>query len=135
MLCTALPAASVSVIFLASKPGLWCPGEEIGQGCLHHRGPEFFPSSQFMIDASNPTQLSAACAQLLGLLSAEPLAEAQVLILFNKTYGPASREGAQRVPGEGVPWNVAGGGPLGRGAVGVGVGCGAHFDKAPLSLQ
>nr|KAF6286675.1 ADP ribosylation factor like GTPase 16 [Pipistrellus kuhlii] len=39
----------------------------------------------FMVDASNPTQLSASCAQLLGLLSAEPLADAPVLILFNKT--------------------------------------------------
>ncbi|XP_047612522.1 ADP-ribosylation factor-like protein 16 isoform X2 [Phacochoerus africanus] len=38
----------------------------------------------FMLDASNPTQLSASCAQLLGLLSAEQLAEASVLILFNK---------------------------------------------------
>ncbi|XP_069916257.1 ADP-ribosylation factor-like protein 16 isoform X2 [Oryctolagus cuniculus] len=38
----------------------------------------------FMVDASNPTQLSAACVQLLGLLSAEQLAEASVLILFNK---------------------------------------------------
>lgn len=37
-----------------------------------------------MVDASNPTQLSAACVQLLGLLSAEQLAEASVLILFNK---------------------------------------------------
>lgn len=37
-----------------------------------------------MLDASNPTQLSASCAQLLGLLSAEQLAEASVLILFNK---------------------------------------------------
>ncbi|XP_008567062.1 PREDICTED: ADP-ribosylation factor-like protein 16 [Galeopterus variegatus] len=38
----------------------------------------------FMIDASNPTQLSASCVQLLGLLSAEQLSEASVLILFNK---------------------------------------------------
>nr|XP_020762094.1 ADP-ribosylation factor-like protein 16 isoform X3 [Odocoileus virginianus texanus] len=38
----------------------------------------------FMVDASNPTQLSASCVQLLGLLSAEELAEASVLILFNK---------------------------------------------------
>ncbi|XP_020043718.1 ADP-ribosylation factor-like protein 16 isoform X2 [Castor canadensis] len=38
----------------------------------------------FMIDASNPTQLSASCAHLLGLLSAEQLAKASVLILFNK---------------------------------------------------
>ncbi|XP_019517497.1 PREDICTED: ADP-ribosylation factor-like protein 16 [Hipposideros armiger] len=42
----------------------------------------------FMMDASNPTQLSASCVQLLGLLSAEPLAEASVLILFNKTDLP-----------------------------------------------
>ncbi|XP_066237645.1 ADP-ribosylation factor-like protein 16 isoform X1 [Saccopteryx leptura] len=38
----------------------------------------------FMMDASNPTQLSASCMQLLGVLSAEPLAEASILILFNK---------------------------------------------------
>ncbi|XP_017380365.1 ADP-ribosylation factor-like protein 16 isoform X1 [Cebus imitator] len=38
----------------------------------------------FMMDASDPTQLSASCVQLLGLLSAEQLAEASVLILFNK---------------------------------------------------
>ncbi|XP_047688111.1 ADP-ribosylation factor-like protein 16 isoform X1 [Prionailurus viverrinus] len=38
----------------------------------------------FMMDAANPTQLSASCVQLLGLLSAEQLAEASVLILFNK---------------------------------------------------
>lgn len=38
----------------------------------------------FMVDASNPTQLSASCVQLLGLLSAEELANASVLILFNK---------------------------------------------------
>ncbi|XP_003913613.3 ADP-ribosylation factor-like protein 16 isoform X1 [Papio anubis] len=38
----------------------------------------------FMMDASDPTQLSASCVQLLGLLSSEQLAEASVLILFNK---------------------------------------------------
>ncbi|XP_038182349.1 ADP-ribosylation factor-like protein 16 [Arvicola amphibius] len=38
----------------------------------------------FVMDASNPTQLSASCVQLLGLLSAEELAKASVLILFNK---------------------------------------------------
>ncbi|XP_052615863.1 ADP-ribosylation factor-like protein 16 isoform X1 [Peromyscus californicus insignis] len=38
----------------------------------------------FMMDASNPTQLSASCMQLLGLLSAEELSKASVLILFNK---------------------------------------------------
>ncbi|XP_055264317.1 ADP-ribosylation factor-like protein 16 isoform X3 [Moschus berezovskii] len=42
----------------------------------------------FVVDASNPTQLSASCVQLLGLLSAEELAGASVLILFNKTDLP-----------------------------------------------
>nr|XP_048285239.1 ADP-ribosylation factor-like protein 16 isoform X3 [Myodes glareolus] len=44
----------------------------------------------FVMDASNPTQLSASCVQLLGLLSAEELAKASVLILFNKMYGSRS---------------------------------------------
>uniref|UniRef100_H0XPD9 ARF like GTPase 16 n=1 Tax=Otolemur garnettii TaxID=30611 RepID=H0XPD9_OTOGA len=38
----------------------------------------------FMIDVSNPTQLSASCMHLLSLLSAEQLEEASVMILFNK---------------------------------------------------
>ncbi|XP_012590216.1 PREDICTED: ADP-ribosylation factor-like protein 16 [Condylura cristata] len=38
----------------------------------------------FVVDASNPAQLSASSAQLLGLLAAERLAGASVLILFNK---------------------------------------------------
>ncbi|XP_036052437.1 ADP-ribosylation factor-like protein 16 [Onychomys torridus] len=42
----------------------------------------------FVMDASNPTQLSASCMQLLGLLSAEELSKASVLILFNKTDLP-----------------------------------------------
>ncbi|KAF6298016.1 hypothetical protein mRhiFer1_000987 [Rhinolophus ferrumequinum] len=64
-------------------------GRRLDRGRLHHRAAlHFFPSPQFMMDASNPTQLSASCVQLLGLLSAEPLAEASVLILFNKTDLP-----------------------------------------------
>lgn len=42
------------------------------------------PSLQFVIDAANPTQVSASCVQLLSLLSAEQLATVPVLILFNK---------------------------------------------------
>lgn len=38
----------------------------------------------FVMDAANPTQLSASCVLLLGLLSAEELEKASVLILFNK---------------------------------------------------
>ncbi|XP_059587896.1 ADP-ribosylation factor-like protein 16 isoform X3 [Alligator mississippiensis] len=38
----------------------------------------------FVIDASNPTQISSSCVQLLSLLSAEQLAAVPVLIVFNK---------------------------------------------------
>ncbi|XP_064126621.1 ADP-ribosylation factor-like protein 16 isoform X1 [Loxodonta africana] len=56
----------------------WAPGiPSVGVPDL-----SFLP--QFVLDASDPTQLSVSCSQLLGLLSAEQLAEASVLILFNK---------------------------------------------------
>ncbi|KAG8446421.1 hypothetical protein GDO86_014031, partial [Hymenochirus boettgeri] len=45
-------------------------------------------SVMFMIDAANPNQVSASCVQLLTMLSAQPLAEASVLILFNKIDMP-----------------------------------------------
>ncbi|XP_045630938.1 ADP-ribosylation factor-like protein 16 isoform X1 [Ursus americanus] len=62
---------------------------ELG-GCMSPIWPSYYGNCHsllFMVDAANPTQLSASCVQLLGLLSAEGLAEASVLILFNKTYG------------------------------------------------
>lgn len=80
-----------------------------------------------MMDAANPTQLSASCVQLLGLLSAEQLAEASVLILFNKMYGLSSwRRARPRVLG-GAPleWSQDGGSWLGgRGGT---VGFGMHL--------
>lgn len=39
---------------------------------------------QFVVDATNPTQVSASCVQLLSVLTAAPLAAVPVLILFNK---------------------------------------------------
>ncbi|XP_032178091.1 ADP-ribosylation factor-like protein 16 isoform X1 [Mustela erminea] len=62
---------------------------ELG-GCMGPIWPSYYGSCRcllFMMDAANPTQLSASCVQLLGLLSAEELAGASVLILFNKMYG------------------------------------------------
>ncbi|XP_044103158.1 ADP-ribosylation factor-like protein 16 isoform X2 [Neovison vison] len=59
---------------------------ELG-GCMGPIWPSYYGSCRcllFMVDAANPTQLSASCVQLLGLLSAEELAGASVLILFNK---------------------------------------------------
>ncbi|XP_029141564.1 ADP-ribosylation factor-like protein 16 [Protobothrops mucrosquamatus] len=38
----------------------------------------------YMIDAANPTQISASCVQLLSLLSAEQLTSVPVLLIFNK---------------------------------------------------
>ncbi|XP_005056383.2 PREDICTED: ADP-ribosylation factor-like protein 16 [Ficedula albicollis] len=38
----------------------------------------------FVVDASNPAQVSSSCIQLLSVLSAEPLASVPVLVLFNK---------------------------------------------------
>ncbi|XP_037666677.1 ADP-ribosylation factor-like protein 16 [Choloepus didactylus] len=59
---------------------------ELG-GCMGPIWPSYYGNCRsllFVMDASSPTQLSASCALLLGLLSAEQLAEASVLILFNK---------------------------------------------------
>ncbi|XP_029454972.1 ADP-ribosylation factor-like protein 16 isoform X5 [Rhinatrema bivittatum] len=44
----------------------------------------------FVIDAANQTQVSASCVQLLSVLSADLLATASVLILFNKIDLPCS---------------------------------------------
>jgi hypothetical protein len=59
-----------------------------------------------MVDASNPTQLSASCVQLLGLLSAEELANASVLILFNKMYVSVRQAGVQVCPRAELLWRV-----------------------------
>ncbi|XP_050776032.1 ADP-ribosylation factor-like protein 16 isoform X2 [Gopherus flavomarginatus] len=59
---------------------------ELG-GCMGPIWPSYYgdcSSVLFMIDAANPTQISSSCVQLLSLLSAEQLASASVLILFNK---------------------------------------------------
>ncbi|XP_006886211.1 PREDICTED: ADP-ribosylation factor-like protein 16-like [Elephantulus edwardii] len=59
---------------------------ELG-GCMGPIWPSYYGNCHtllFMVDASDPTQLSASCAHLLGLLSAEQLAEVSVLIIFNK---------------------------------------------------
>ncbi|XP_034268767.1 ADP-ribosylation factor-like protein 16 isoform X3 [Pantherophis guttatus] len=39
---------------------------------------------KYMIDAANPTQISASCVQLLSVLSAEQLTSVPVLLIFNK---------------------------------------------------
>ncbi|XP_028912599.1 ADP-ribosylation factor-like protein 16 isoform X2 [Ornithorhynchus anatinus] len=68
--------------------------------------PSYYGSARavmFVIDASDPTQLSSSCAQLLSVLSAEQLATAPVLVLFNKIdlpsyMTPEEMEGLLRLP-------------------------------------
>ncbi|NXD41865.1 ARL16 protein, partial [Copsychus sechellarum] len=59
---------------------------EVG-GCMGPIWPSYYSECSallFVVDASNPTQVSSSCIQLLSVLSAEPLASVPVLVLFNK---------------------------------------------------
>ncbi|NXP35587.1 ARL16 protein, partial [Leiothrix lutea] len=59
---------------------------ELG-GCMGPIWPSYYSECSallFVVDASNPTQVSSSCIQLLSVLSAEPLASVPVLVLFNK---------------------------------------------------
>ncbi|XP_063077105.1 ADP-ribosylation factor-like protein 16 isoform X2 [Engraulis encrasicolus] len=44
----------------------------------------------FVVDSANITQISSSCIQLLSVLSAEPLSNASVLVLFNKRDMPCT---------------------------------------------
>ncbi|NXT93341.1 ARL16 protein, partial [Anhinga rufa] len=59
---------------------------ELG-GCMGPIWPSYYSECGallFVVDAANPTQVSASCVQLLSVLSAEQLASVPVLVLFNK---------------------------------------------------
>ncbi|MED6244004.1 hypothetical protein ATANTOWER_024335 [Ataeniobius toweri] len=63
---------------------------EIG-GCMGPIWPSYFQdcfSVIFVVDSANIVQISSSCIQLLSVLSAEPLRNASVLILFNKRDMP-----------------------------------------------
>ncbi|XP_072414902.1 ADP-ribosylation factor-like protein 16 [Chiloscyllium punctatum] len=65
---------------------------ELG-GCMAPIWPSYYRDCEaviFVIDAANPTQVSASCIQLLSVLAAEPLQQTAVLILFNKIDLPCS---------------------------------------------
>ncbi|XP_026801740.3 ADP-ribosylation factor-like protein 16 isoform X1 [Pangasianodon hypophthalmus] len=65
---------------------------ELG-GCMGPIWPSYFrdcTSVIFMVDSANITQISSSCIQLLGVLSAEPLRSASVLVLFNKRDLPCT---------------------------------------------
>ncbi|XP_064532376.1 ADP-ribosylation factor-like protein 16 isoform X1 [Pseudopipra pipra] len=77
------------------RPAAAAEGDGAGAGRLH--GPHLAQLLQrvqrssgerhrhpFVVDASNPTQVSSSCIQLLSVLSAAPLASVPVLVLFNK---------------------------------------------------
>uniref|UniRef100_A0A674GVB3 ARF like GTPase 16 n=2 Tax=Taeniopygia guttata TaxID=59729 RepID=A0A674GVB3_TAEGU len=59
---------------------------ELG-GCMGPIWPSYYGECSallFVVDASNPTQVSSSCIQLLSVLSAAPLASVPILVLFNK---------------------------------------------------
>ncbi|XP_062871721.1 ADP-ribosylation factor-like protein 16 isoform X2 [Trichomycterus rosablanca] len=65
---------------------------ELG-GCMGPIWPSYFKdctSVIFMVDTANITQISSSCIQLLSVLSAEPLQNASVLVLFNKSDLPCT---------------------------------------------
>ncbi|XP_069005082.1 ADP-ribosylation factor-like protein 16 [Embiotoca jacksoni] len=63
---------------------------ELG-GCMGPIWPCYYKDCSsviFMVDSANIAQISSSCIQLLSVLSAEPLRNASVLILFNKRDMP-----------------------------------------------
>ncbi|XP_038158499.1 ADP-ribosylation factor-like protein 16 isoform X1 [Cyprinodon tularosa] len=63
---------------------------EIG-GCMGPIWPSYFQDCFaviFMVDSANIVQISSSCIQLLSVLSADPLRNVSVLILFNKRDMP-----------------------------------------------
>nr|XP_057904287.1 ADP-ribosylation factor-like protein 16 [Doryrhamphus excisus] len=65
---------------------------ELG-GCMGPIWPSYYKdcsSVMFVVDSANIAQVSSSCIQLLSVLSAEPLHNASVLILFNKRDMPCT---------------------------------------------
>uniref|UniRef100_A0A3B3HTX9 ADP-ribosylation factor-like 16 n=1 Tax=Oryzias latipes TaxID=8090 RepID=A0A3B3HTX9_ORYLA len=63
---------------------------ELG-GCMSPIWPSYFKDCSsviFVVDSANIAQISSSCIQLLSVLSAKPLCNASVLILFNKRDVP-----------------------------------------------
>ncbi|KAJ0001321.1 hypothetical protein NQD34_006341, partial [Periophthalmus magnuspinnatus] len=59
---------------------------ELG-GCMSSIWPSYYSDASsviFMVDASNTSQVSSSCIQLLSVLAAEPLQDVSVLLIFNK---------------------------------------------------
>ncbi|XP_077385209.1 ADP-ribosylation factor-like protein 16 [Festucalex cinctus] len=65
---------------------------ELG-GCMGPIWPSYFNNCSsviFVVDSANIAQMSASCIQLLSVLSAEPLRNTTVLIVFNKRDMPCT---------------------------------------------
>ncbi|NWH82515.1 ARL16 protein, partial [Piaya cayana] len=63
---------------------------ELG-GCMGPIWPSYYGECSallFVVDATNPTQVSSSCILLLSVLSAETLAAVPVLVIFNKIDVP-----------------------------------------------
>ncbi|XP_037544967.1 ADP-ribosylation factor-like protein 16 isoform X2 [Nematolebias whitei] len=65
---------------------------ELG-GCMGPIWPSYFEDCSsviFVVDSANIVQISSSCIQLLSVLSAEPLHNTSVLVLFNKRDMPCT---------------------------------------------
>uniref|UniRef100_A0A8C9NAQ8 ADP-ribosylation factor-like protein 16 n=1 Tax=Serinus canaria TaxID=9135 RepID=A0A8C9NAQ8_SERCA len=82
---TELTLSAANMASLSLNSGKTCPagGEMERKGSPDVRG-ILWHRENFVVDASNPTQVSSSCIQLLSVLSAAPLASVPVLVLFNK---------------------------------------------------
>uniref|UniRef100_A0A3Q0RA31 ADP-ribosylation factor-like 16 n=1 Tax=Amphilophus citrinellus TaxID=61819 RepID=A0A3Q0RA31_AMPCI len=85
-----LPTVGTNLTDLTLKKKKKVTVRELG-GCMGPIWPSYFKDCSsviFMVDSANTAQISSSCIQLLSVLSAEPLSNASVLILFNKRDMP-----------------------------------------------
>uniref|UniRef100_A0AAV2KF33 ADP-ribosylation factor-like protein 16 n=1 Tax=Knipowitschia caucasica TaxID=637954 RepID=A0AAV2KF33_KNICA len=85
-----LPTVGTNLIEINLKRRKKVTLRELG-GCMSPIWPSYYSeasSVMFMVDASNTSQISSSCIQLLSLLAAEPLQGVSVLLIFNKRDMP-----------------------------------------------
>ncbi|KAK7939151.1 hypothetical protein WMY93_002477 [Mugilogobius chulae] len=81
-----LPTVGTNLIDISLKRRKKVTLRELG-GCMSPIWPSYYRDASsviFMVDASNTSQISSSCIQLLSVLSAEPLQGVSVLLIFNK---------------------------------------------------
>ncbi|XP_020787885.1 ADP-ribosylation factor-like protein 16 [Boleophthalmus pectinirostris] len=81
-----LPTVGTNLIDISLKRKKKVTLRELG-GCMSPIWPSYYSDASsviFMVDASNTSQISSSCIQLLSVLAAEPLQDVSVLLIFNK---------------------------------------------------